>query len=51
MLGHKFNEDVIIQTQKYYCEYMYYLYSGKHQNFNGIGNFLPFEKCAEINNI
>ena len=45
MFGHKFHEDVRIQTQKYYC--VYCLYTGKMQNLNGIVNNLHFEKCAE----
>ena len=39
MLWHKFHED-IIRHEKYYCKYMYCLYTGKY-------NILPFEKCAE----
>ena len=31
MLWHKFHEDIIMQTRKYYCEYMYCLYTGKRK--------------------
>ena len=31
MLWHKFYEDIIMQTRKYYCEYMYCLYTGKRK--------------------
>ena len=31
MLWHKFNEYIIMQPQKYYCEYMYCLYTEKCQ--------------------
>ena len=31
MLWHKFHEDIIMQTRKYHCEYMYSLYTGKRK--------------------
>ena len=37
----------MMQTRKYYCEYMYCLYYWKTQNFSGKYNFLPLENCAE----
>ena len=31
MLLHSFHEDIIMQTRKYYCEYMYCLFTGKRK--------------------
>ena len=31
MLGHKFHEDVMVQTQIIYCEFEYNLYNGKNK--------------------
>ena len=48
MLWHKFNELIIMRTQKYYCEYMYCLYTGKRKiSVEIIYYILPFEKYAE----
>ena len=42
MLGQKFYEDVVMQTRNI----ILLIHILKRQNSHGIGNFLPFEKCA-----
>ena len=37
----------MMQTRKYYCEYMYCLYTGKRKISVENITFLPLEKCAE----
>ena len=36
-----------MQAQKYYCEYMYCLYTGKRKISEENITFLSLEKCAE----
>ena len=36
-----------MQREKYYCEYMYHLYTGKHNIKVENITFYLFEKCAE----
>ena len=47
LLKHEFHEDVMMQTRKYYCEYMYCSYTRKRGISVENITFLPLEKGAE----
>ena len=51
MLWYKFDEDIMIQKQKKYCEYMYCLYTGKNAKFQWkVSHFYLLKSVQNINN-
>ena len=45
---HKFNEDIIMQIQKYYCEYLYCLYTGRRKISVEIYNIIFWKVCRTL---
>ena len=50
MLLHNFHEDIIMQTQTYYYEYMYCLYTGKRKMSVENITFYLLKSVQNINN-
>ena len=50
ILWHKFHEDIIMQTQTIYCEYMYCLYTGKPKISVKNITFYLLKSVQDINN-
>ena len=51
MFWHNFHEDIIMQTRKkYYCEYMYWLYTGKRKISVENITFYLLKSVQNINN-
>ena len=50
VLWHKFHENIIMQSRKYYCEYMYCLHTRKSKISVENITFYFFKSVQNINN-